>query len=705
MKASDLIVAGELILSGPVLLDEYASWMYEEEVFFCPRMVREALQELGEGRVTVRLNSDGGHVWGGEQVRAILAGHPGGTDIVVEGLAASSASLIFMAGTSRRMSSGSQLMIHDPSGYAWGTEKELRKAADDLDRAANLYASVYASASGKSPEEVREIMKAETWYSPEEAVAEGFADSIDGASTDDRVPVAAYATMEAALEAYTLSAKSFRAMHVRKREGYLPPNNSTAARSEPDGGTSAISANPSEMEIIMTKPNPAAHAVTPTTPAVEPAPVMTAPDVVAAERARARGIREMSAAFVASGRLAQADVDTLIDDGTSVADASARFMSIMAAAEPVGRSSSPTAQITRDETEARREGLVQAMMRNYEGPGAQFRGMRLRGLAMELSGAGRSYSDTESIRLGMRATTMLGGALGVSDFAYITTEVMNRSLIAEYARRGANWQVVTGAPMTAADFRELHAVRFGGDFQLKTVKENGEYQEATLNDQAEGLKVERRGRTINLTFEAVVNDDMGAFDRIPREFAMAARVMESSMVWSLIRTNAVLKSDNVALFHATHKNLAGSAGAISVTTVGAGRKALWEQTAFGSKDKDDFLQVEPNLLIVPPALEVDALQFATATTPARDGDINPYKGTLRPITVPNIGAAAGGSDTAWYLVSEDLPPISVAYLEGYEAPTVQTIEGMNPDKVTMNARHIFGAAASEFRGAYKNAGA
>ncbi|MCA0945861.1 ATP-dependent Clp protease proteolytic subunit [Salipiger pacificus] len=705
MKASDLIVAGELILSGPVILDEYAAWMLHDEVFFSARMVREALQELGEGRVTVRLNSDGGHVWGGEQVRAILAGHPGGTDIVVEGLAASAASLIFMAGTTRRMSGGSQLMIHDPSGYAWGTEKELRKAADDLDRAANLYASVYASASGKSPEDVREIMKAETWYSPEEAVAEGFADSIDGAAETDRVPAAAYATMEAAKEAYTLSAKSFRAMHVRKREGYLPSNTPTAASSEPDGGISAISAPSSEMETTtMSKPNTAAPAVTPTAPVADPAPVMTAPDAVAAERARARGIREMAATFVTSGRLAQSDVDTLIDDGTSVADASARFMSIMAAAEPVGRSASPTAQITRDETDIRREGLVQAMMRDYEGPGSQYRGMRLRGLAMELAGESRSYSESATLHAGMRATTMLGGAHGVSDFAYITTEVMSRTLIAEYNRRGANWQVVAGAPMTAADFRELHAVRFGGDFQLKPVLANGEYQQATLSDEAEGLKVERRGRTIHLTFEAVVNDDMSAFDRIPREFAMAARVMESSMVWSLIRANAKLKSDDKALFHADHKNLAGTAAAISVASVGAGRKALWEQTAFGTKDKDDFLQVEPNVLLVPPALEVAALQFATATTPAKDGDANPYKGTLRPVTVPNIGAAAGGSDTSWYLISEDLPPISVAYLEGYEAPTVQTIEGMNPDRVTMDARHIFGAAASEYRGAYKNAG-
>nr|WP_237401007.1 hypothetical protein [Rhodovulum sulfidophilum] len=130
-------------------------------------------------------------------------------------------------------------------------------------------------------------------------------------------------------------------------------------------------------------------------------------------------------------------------------------------------------------------------------------------------------------------------------------------------------------------------MRFGGDFQLKNVQENGEYQEARLEDQAEGLKVERRGRTITLSFEAVINDDMGAFLRIPREFAMTARVMESSMVWGLIRTNAKTKSDGKALFHAEHRNLAAAAGPISVETIGAARKAMWEQTAFGSKDAED----------------------------------------------------------------------------------------------------------------------
>lgn len=190
---------------------------------------------------------------------------------------------------------------------------------------------------------------------------------------------------------------------------------------------------------------------------------------------------------------------------------------------------------------------------------------------------------------------------------------------------------------------------------------------------------------------------------------MAARTMESSMVWSLIRSNARLKSDGLPLFHADHGNLAtggGAAGQLGVTAIGAGRKAMWGQRAFGSSDADDFLQIEPDRLLVPPALEVLALQFAATVTPGTDGAVNPFKSSLTPAVIPNLGAAVpGGSDTAWYLVSSDLPPIAHAYLEGYAAPTVQTIEGMNPDMVVMNARHIFGAAVTEHRGIYKVAGA
>ncbi|WP_370342894.1 head maturation protease, ClpP-related [Pararhodobacter marinus] len=695
-KGSDLILNGELILAGMVLMDDYAGYMWEEDVWFSPRLVREALLQLDEGEVTVRISSSGGHAVAGESIRAILAAHPGGTRMIVEGAAYSAASLIFMAGRTRLMSAGSMLMIHDPSGAAWGTEEAMRTAADVIGKSAATYAAVYAAAAGMSTDEAREIMKTETWYTPEEAIASGFATGISDASgvmpgmMSAQSAEAGRALIMAQVDLLTerLSQKPQRAER---------PVQPIAASGAPLAAAAETLENPT-----MSKPNPGT-----TVPPTNPKP-QEHQAAIMAERQRIADIRTMAAPFLLSGRLVEGELQALIDDGTSAAEAGTRLLAAMAAAEPPVRTPASAARITRDETDTRLEGMIGALMGKTDGPAETYRGMRLKRLAMELgASAGRQsgYSETDAVKRGMMATTMLGGAIGVSDFAYITTEVMGRSLIAEYQRRTAQWQLVTGTAISAADFREIYAVRFGGDFQLKDVLENGEYQTATLKDETEGLRVQRKGRTIALTFEAVINDDMGAFQRIPREFATAARTMESSMVWSLIRANSVLKSDGLALFHADHGNLATSAGAISETTIAAARKAMAEMKAFGSKDPDDFIVSETELLLVPPALELAALKFKGQITATKTGDVNPYREFYAPHTIPNLGAAAGGSDTAWYLIDPDMPPIQHAYLEGHEAPTIVTVEGMNPDVVRMNARHIFGAAAVEFRGAYKNAGA
>lgn len=714
MNGSDLIFNGEIVLEGDVLPHEWCMWT--EESCFSARMVREALAAF-TGDVTIRVNSPGGSPHEGEAVRAAIEAYPGRVTVIVAGIAASAASLIIMAADRIEMTAGSFIMVHDPSTCMCGNSAALRQEADTLDVLSDTYAQVYAQRTGQSTDAIREMMRKEVWMGPDQAIAAGFADAVVG-------PVEAmpFVTSEAVSPelAAAMSAHSTTLSTLRMcaEKATATPGHPAGAPTGRSGHSTAMSA--STTETTMEPEENTAPPVAATPPAA-PATTMAAPaapvvdmqairdQAVRDERARQRGIREMAAPFMGRGQLTQADVDAVINDGTSLEQASGRLMTAMASAQtPVAPtpSSTPVRARNGERHPEQMEGMIQALMRNYEGPGAEYRGMRLNGLAMTLSGTSRGYSDVENIRRGMMSTTMMGGAVGVSDFAYITTEVMNRTLIREYERRTAQWTLVTGEPLTASDFRELHAARFGGDFQLKAVKENGEYQQAVLADEAEGLKVERRGREISITFEAVVNDDMGAFTRIPREFAMAARMMEASMVWTLIRTNAVLKSDSKALFHADHGNLsAGGAAAITVASVGAGRKAMWEQRAFGSKDKDDFLNLTPDILLVPPALETVAGQFVRPTTPAKDADGNPYKDTLTPHTVPNLGAAAGGSDTAWYLISSDLPPVSVARLEGYEAPTVQTLEGMNPDLVKMNARHMFGAANTEFRGAQKNAGA
>lgn len=710
MTPADLVIQGEIVLDGTIIGSGDEAWF--DSGIITSSLVRGALA-MFDGDVVVRVNSAGGDPTEGEAIRAAFESHEGKVTAKVAGDAMSAASLMIMGADVIEMSAGSIMMIHDPSALTFGTADEHRKTAKFLDVLADTYAAVYAARCGKSAEDVRALMREEIYMSPAEAVAQGFADAITGQATADTISM----KMIAASRERLALAVQMVSDHRDRRNGN--PGASVPGEQAASGGqTQGRMAAKQEADMPEIEAPATETPAVPETPVAASAPVMQAqprqkpsepaPDrdaILMAERARVRTIRETAAPFLASGALMQGDVDALIEDGTPAADAAQRLLASMAAAQPVtARAGGGSARIERDETETRTEGMICALMGNFDGPGSQFRGLKLKSLAIELSGARTSFSENEAVRRGMKATTMMGGAHGVSDFAYITTEVLNRTLQDAYERRPASWQAVTGAPLSATDFRELAPVRFGGDLMMKTVKENGEYHEATLADEAEGLKVERRGRTINLTFEAVTNDDLGAFQRIAREFAISARIMESSMVWDLIRSNGVLKSDSKALFHSDHKNLAASGAALGVAAVGAARKAMWEQTAFGSKDKDDFLMIEPDTLIVPPALEMVALQFVSSIAPAKNSDANPYRETLSPVVAAHLGASAGGSDTAWYLISSDLPPVSHAFLEGFEAPTISTVEGMNPDVVKMSARHIFGAAVTEFRGSWKNPG-
>ena len=143
-------------------------------------VVREVSKAKGE-KLTVRVNSPGGYVWEGLAIANAIKGH-GNATTHVDGLAASMGSVIFLAGKKRLMATGSRLMIHNPTSYAGGEANDLRAEADVLDGIANDMAAMYCEVTGGkvSVDKAREMMDAETWLSPDEAVALGFAHGIEG---------------------------------------------------------------------------------------------------------------------------------------------------------------------------------------------------------------------------------------------------------------------------------------------------------------------------------------------------------------------------------------------------------------------------------------------------------------------------------------------------------------------------------------------
>lgn len=138
--------------------------------------------------LNVHINSPGGDVFDGIAIYNVLVGHQATVNVHVDGIAASVASVIAMAGDNITIGRYGQMMIHDAWGACYGNAEDMRQMADLLDKSSDNIAAVYADRAGGDPEAWRDLMKAETWFSAQEAVDAGLADEVAplrGADTDD----------------------------------------------------------------------------------------------------------------------------------------------------------------------------------------------------------------------------------------------------------------------------------------------------------------------------------------------------------------------------------------------------------------------------------------------------------------------------------------------------------------------------------------
>lgn len=151
----------------------------------------QELQELKVDVLHVHINSPGGEVDAGVAIYNAIKNHRARTTVHIDGIAASAASFIAMAGDEVLVARNAQVMIHDAIGLEYGNAAELRAFADLLDRYSDNIADIYTQAAGGTVEAWREVMRAETWYTGVEAVAAGLADAVDGQPDEAEEMVAA----------------------------------------------------------------------------------------------------------------------------------------------------------------------------------------------------------------------------------------------------------------------------------------------------------------------------------------------------------------------------------------------------------------------------------------------------------------------------------------------------------------------------------
>ena len=143
------------------------------------------LKELDVDEIKVHINSYGGDVAEGLAIYNVLREHKAKITTICDGFACSAASVVFMAGDKRVMQPASLLMIHNAWIVAMGNAEELRKTADDIETITQASVEAYKTVATISEKKIKELMDAETWILPKDAVDYGFATDIDDEDDDD----------------------------------------------------------------------------------------------------------------------------------------------------------------------------------------------------------------------------------------------------------------------------------------------------------------------------------------------------------------------------------------------------------------------------------------------------------------------------------------------------------------------------------------
>ncbi|WP_099827977.1 prohead protease/major capsid protein fusion protein [Oceaniglobus indicus] len=445
-----------------------------------------------------------------------------------------------------------------------------------------------------------------------------------------------------------------------------------------------------------------------TQPKVQKPDTPVAPDTEAvATRAREGERDRVSTIYDLAGRLnlERSFAEDLVKRGTDIGEARRLILDQVAAKSEETRTFSQVSIPLggRDEQITRRDAVANALLHRYsptlfqlEDAARQYRGMTLMELARE--SLGNVGVNTRGLSRDEVATRALHST---SDFPEILSAVTNKTLRQAYEAYPRTFMLFC-RQVLATDFKAMHRVQLGEAPQLLEVGESGEFKRGTLGESKESYKVKTYGRVVAITRQTLINDDLDAFTRIPAMYGNSIAQLESDVVWGVITANPAMADGN-ALFHTTHKNLAGTGAALAVDAVGAARAALAKQTGL---DKKTVLNVRPAFLIVPASLELKAEQMvAQNLVPAATANVVPQSiRTLAPISEPRLDAA---SETAWYLAASpnQIDTIEYAYLEGQQGAYIETRNGFDVDGVEIKCRLDFGAKAIDWRGLYKNPGA
>lgn len=330
--------------------------------------------------------------------------------------------------------------------------------------------------------------------------------------------------------------------------------------------------------------------------------------------------------------------------------------------------------------------------------------------------AGMSMVDIARDRLRARGIAIIGLSQSAivtralettSDFPNILGDATGRSLRNAYQAAPSGLKRVA-RQVNARDFKTRYRIMFGEAPRLEKVNEHGEFKHGTIKEGAENYKLSTFGKVFGLSRQAIVNDDLNAFEAVPRKLGQAAASTEAQALADLLQSNSgngPTMSDNNPLFHTSHKNKEATtlknfndATPTADALLGAGRLALRKQVGLSGVE---YLTIMPKFLIVPSEQETSAEKGLAIVAPTKTADFNPFSGKLELVVDPRLTSA-----TRWYLAAdpEQVDGLEYAYLEGAPGPQITTRAGFDVDGVEIKVALDFGCGFVDWRSWYKNDG-
>ena len=742
------------VMDGEASIDIYD--VISSDYGISPTMFKQQLAALGDVQnITLRINSPGGDVTDGFTIYNLLAEHPANKTVIIDGLAASVASIIAMAGNTVKMQEASFLMIHEPYYFTMGTAGQLRNDANTLDKMKEMAITIYGKKSNLSRERISVLMSGEngadsTWMTPVEAIEYGFADEqITIPKAQNRIvyrgklsiPDDVLAVLEGKRQPILRMCapkipeqpkiKSVKIVDETGATNNKPLQKETVMRTCPACKKDVAAENAAYCNLCG-----ASMTVHPDTAAAHAREVAEAKAEATKTAARAEAARQSEIrAKCSTFKLDSVFMDSLLTNvDCSIEMATKQILDKVAATMPTVVNPAAV-DLGRDEAEKQHNHTVLALCQQggmklsaeetkdlpkHERP------IGLQGLLkLCLNRAGADARELFNLDGNACADIAFGGhpkMQSSSEFPAILADVQNKFLLKGYDEAPVTFNQWC-SEIEVKDFKTAHLIKTSNFSDIKDILEGADFEFGRFSDKEETLALTTKGIAFKLTRKAMINDDLGAFTRAAGIIAGSMRRRQNQDAYDLLTTASLvgptMTEDSVALFNAaSHYNLNATSGLATHTLIGTNNKLLRNmplpkpdnksKTQFSNHVAKYLISGTQNERLV--RLLLGAAYDLSVTNSAVSQAPNLYSGII-PVFDPYLQSIldANSKGNAFYMATDPalLGHLTIGYLAGQRVPMLRS----QPSFVSMSLGYIWdmymewGMGFEDWRGIVYNDGA